>query len=241
MIATVACEILKLKRSPVLLTALGGPFAAAAFSFLALIAKEGPVPWVEFLRDGIAMWAYLLLPLTITALTVFLAQMEHGARMWTHLLVLPTPRWQLFAAKAVIVAFLIAAMNAVLFILLIALGWLFQSIGSAPLFSDAPQPAWLADLLFRMSLSSLAMGAVQLWAALAIRSFVPPLILGIVGPVAAVGAVASGSALPLPWSLAALTLASPERAAAAVATGPLMAAIIAIVMMLHLSRREWRT
>jgi ABC-2 type transport system permease protein len=239
MIAAFRTEITKLRRSLILLTALGGPLCAAAFSFLTLIAKSDPVPWSAFLREGVAMWAYLLLPLSITALTVFLAQLEHGPRLWTHLLVLPVARWKLFAAKAAMTMLLIAGMNAVFFGLLLGIGSVMEALSTTPIFTDAPRPAMLAALLARMTVVAAAMGIVQIWAALAFRSFVPPLILGIVGSVAALGAVASGSGLLLPWGLAAFLLTDAGLAQRALIAGITGGIVLFAAMLAHLGRREW--
>lgn len=239
MIRALATEVSKLRRSLVLLTALGGPVCAAAFSLLTLITKDDAIAWSEFLKDGLAMWAFLLLPLSISAITVFMAQLEHGPRLWTHLLTLPVPRWTLFAAKAAVVVLILAAMNVLLLGLLMAIGPVMEAASSSAVFTGAAHPAGLAALLGKIAIAAIPMAALQLWAALYFRSFIPPLMLGIIGPVVALGAVAGQTGLLLPWALPALMLSEPAVAGRALMAAAIAAPVLFGLMLLHLNRREW--
>jgi drug/metabolite transporter (DMT)-like permease len=58
-----------------------------------------------------------MLPMSVTALTALVAHTEHGPRSWDHLRALPVPRWHLYAAKAVCVLGVVAAMSALLALL----------------------------------------------------------------------------------------------------------------------------
>ena len=62
-----------------------------------------------------------MLPMAVTALTVLVAQVEHGPKFWNHLLALPVRRASIFVAKVVVVVALTGIMSAALFLLLPAL------------------------------------------------------------------------------------------------------------------------
>ena len=54
------------------------------------------MPWEMWTADlRPAIWAFFMLPMSVTALTALVAHMEHGPRAWDHLRALPVPRWQL--------------------------------------------------------------------------------------------------------------------------------------------------
>ena len=74
-----------------------------------LIEADRPSPWPAFALNCAALWSFFMLPMTVTALTVLTAQLEHGPKFWNHLLALPVARWRLYAAKAAVVMLLVGA------------------------------------------------------------------------------------------------------------------------------------
>jgi ABC-2 type transport system permease protein len=56
--------------------------------------------WAMFVTSSAAMWSYFMLPLTVTALTILIAQLEHGPSTWNHLLALPVARWRRNGSEA---------------------------------------------------------------------------------------------------------------------------------------------
>lgn len=79
----------------------------------------------NFVIGGPGIWSFVMLPLAVTALSVLMAQMEHGSHTWNHLLTLPRTRPNLLLAKAIVMLGLIAMMSALL--------WGFMLVGAAVL------------------------------------------------------------------------------------------------------------
>src|SRR6187397_2843152 len=93
-------ELLKLRRSLALMLCLAAPSCVVILNMLMALEREGPVDMSLFGIAAAALWSFAMLPLTVTALSVLLAQMEHGPRTWDHLLTLPGARPRLHFAKA---------------------------------------------------------------------------------------------------------------------------------------------
>lgn len=161
----IAAEFLKLRRSLVLLLCAAAPTLVALLIFLMLMGWKKPVPWLSFAMGGAAMWSYFMLPMTITALTVLVAQLEHGPRAWNHILALPVPRWQIFAAKALVVLTLVAAMSMALVLLIPAAGLLGEEMKAGDQLLGALPWEAITTIIGRMFLGSILVTMVQLWAA----------------------------------------------------------------------------
>lgn len=240
MIRVLVAEAAKLRRSLVLLLCAAAPAMVAMLCALMFQQKAGPdQPWSTYLLSASAIWSFFMLPMTVTALTILVAQLEHGPKFWNHLLALPVPRASFFAAKIVTVVLLVAGMTALLFLLTPALGWL----GDAA----APERSLTGDLglgefartLARMFAGGLLLIALQLWTALRFRSFVPPLVLGIGGTFVAVVATGSDYGPYFPWLIATNALASdPARAQLALSVGVVGGLAAIAAMLVDLSRRE---
>ncbi|MGH7021918.1 MAG: ABC transporter permease, partial [Brevundimonas sp.] len=128
MLDVLLIEFLKLRRSLVLLLCIAAPVFVAIICFLLLLdAGNRGLEWDRFLASGSAMWAYFMLPMSVTAITVLVAQVEHGPKAWNFLLSQPVPRWQIFAAKLIVVLILLAAMSVALYGLLYGAGFLSQA------------------------------------------------------------------------------------------------------------------
>lgn len=239
MIAPFLAECAKLRRSLVLLLCVAAPAMVALISMLALVRGARTGAWAMFSIQASAIWAYFMLPMAVTALTVLAAQLEHGARSWNHLLALPLPRWRLFAAKAAVVVLLVAAMSVALYLALPLAGAAAMAIEPQTRLTGAYGWAGSAALLGRMFLSALLLIALQLWAALRFRSFVPPLVLGIAGTFVGVAATGSEHGIWFPWLIPTNALASdPGRANIALAIGALGGVAALAAMLVDLSRRE---
>ncbi len=237
----VAVEFLKLRRSLVLLLCAAAPSAVAVLAFLMFLRWNKPETWLQFTYGGAAMWAFFMLPMTITALTVLIAQIEHGPRGWNHILALPVPRWQIFAAKALTVIVLAAAMSAALAVLLPLAGLLAEEVQPGDQILGTVPWAGTAALLGKMFAGSILLIAVQLWMALRFKSFVPPLVTGIGGTFVAVAATSAKEGAFFPWLIPTNALATnPERAAMAIDIGLYGGLLLLGAMVIHMSRAEAR-
>jgi len=229
-------EVLKLRRSLVLLLVTSAPLLVMIICVLIGLHSDKPVPLDRYAMTGAAFWAFAMLPLTITALSVLMAQMEHGPRTWDHLLALPGARRWLFLAKAVTMMGLVVAMSLWLYALLL-IGATF--VGSIHAVSGDLDAMVLRDTLAGMAAASLLMCVIQLWTALRFRSFVPPLVLGILGTFISVAAASAREGAYFPW-LMPLHILSTEAAMQRMALmiGAAGGLVALVAMLADLARRE---
>ncbi|HZF95309.1 MAG TPA: ABC transporter permease [Allosphingosinicella sp.] len=240
MLNVLISEFAKLRRSLVLLLCAAAPVLVALLIALMFHQKEGPdQPWSFYLVGASAIWGFFMLPMAVTALTILVAQLEHGPRFWNHLLALPVPRASFFAAKIAAVVLLVAAMTLALFALVPELGWLADTTQPARSLTGEVDLAQFGSILARMFGGALLLVTVQLWAALRFRSFVPPLVLGIGGTFVAVVATGSSWGPYFPWLIPTNQLASdPANAQLALTVGIVGGLVVAAAMLVDLSRRE---
>jgi ABC-2 type transport system permease protein len=236
-IAAVATELMKLRRSLVLLVTLAAPLCVTAFAAIALATRHGPVRWERFLDEGLAMWSFFMLPMSVTALTTLLAQLEHGSRMWNHLLTLPCRRSTLFGAKAIVAAALTLVMQVFVYVGLYGVGFAVSAAMSARALSGDRQFDDMAVGMIAMAVGALPMILLQLWVALRWRSFVVPLVIGILGTFFALVITAAGINLYIPWLLQIYATMWPKPAGLiGVQAGALGGMLILLVMLWDLGR-----
>lgn len=239
MLTAVGVELAKLKRSLALLLCIAAPVFVALLGLLIGLQAPKPRPWPQFMAAGSAMWAYFMLPMTVTALTVLVAQVEHAPKAWNAVLALPVPRWRIFAAKASVVIVLVAGMSIAVLLLLLLAGVIVETIKPGETLLGSPEPWTAARLLAAMFAGSLMMIAVQLWTALRFRSFVPPLVLGIGGTFVAVVASGAKQGAWFPWLVPVNALAADHgRSQAAISFGFWGGLVVLGAMLLHMSRYE---
>jgi ABC-2 type transport system permease protein len=234
-----AVEAYKLRRSLALLLAAVAPLLIAIFLFFNLTRLKQPMPWEAALQTSAAIWAFFMLPMSVTALAALIAHTEHGPRAWDHLRALPLPRWHLYAAKALCVLGVVAAMSvllALLSTLAVALaGWWKPAIAA----SGTPDFVAHALVLARIFAAAWLLVAVQLWIALRYASFVPALATGIGGTFFAVVATSAKAGMFLPWQIPVNQLAAePARADLTLAFGCIGGGLVFGLMLWRLGRRE---
>ncbi|HLL59650.1 MAG TPA: ABC transporter permease [Allosphingosinicella sp.] len=239
MLSVVHTEFVKLRRSLALLLCIAAPTMVALLAAVMMMEWKKTEQWQTFAMQSAAMWSFFMLPMTVTALTVLIAQIDHGPKTWNHLLALPIPRWRFYAAKAFVVAFLVAGMSAALLVLLPLAGTAAEAIASGRQLTGSYPWRYTASLLGTMFVGSLLLIAIQLWAALRFRSFVPPLVIGIGGTFVAVAATASKQGAFFPWLIPTNALASdPQRAAFAIDLGLYGGIAMTVLMLVDMSRKE---
>lgn len=238
MLTSLLVELRKLKGSLVGLLSLAAPSMVAGLLTLILLRRPNG-DWKEVLEGSTGLWSFFMLPLSTAALSALLAQIEHGPRAWDHMLALPVGRWRLFAAKGVVLMLVLAFMSGLLALEIPAAMALLHAI--APHKVPAGPFPWAMEmsLLWRMWAASLFMGMIQLWVALRFRSFVPPLVLGIGGAFVAVMASGAKEGIYLPWLMPLnVMVGDAANQAMALKLGVTGGAVIFLLMLLHLSRRE---
>lgn len=190
--------------------------------------------------SGAAIWGFLLLPLTATALTALLAQIEHGPRAWSAVLAFPCPKWKVFAAKATLAVGLMATISVLLWCAILSSGLLSGALRPDAMPTGALPAGLLADVLARMWLAGLLVVAIQFVISMAVANFAAPVIAGIGGTFFAVAATSAKAGIYFPWLLPVNVLSTePGRASLAVLIGGIGGAIIFTVTCLWLARRDW--
>lgn len=238
MLTLLFVELRKLKGSLVVILCLAAPTVVAAF--LGLMAlRMAPMSWNEAVSNATGLWAFFMLPMTITALSILLAQVEHGPRAWDHILALPIPRWRLFAAKAVVMMLLVGLMSLLLLAETRLVGLAVAKVAPAKAYAGAFPWRLSLEVLASMWGASLFMGMLQLWTAIRFRSFVAPMALGLGGTFVAVAASGAKEAIFVPWAMPVAILANQgARSVLAFELGVIGGIVTLLLMLLHLSRRE---
>ncbi len=233
-------ETIKLKRSLILLLVLGIPSMMFVMQLVLLLNAKNAPEWPMFVMGGGAIWAYFLLPMTATALTALLAQIEHGPAGWSHVLALPYPKWMVFAAKAILAIALMALISVLLWFALLGSGLLFGAmVPEKQLIGEVPA-LLLANLLTKMWFAGILVIAIQFTVAMAFRSFAVPVVVGIGGTFVALVATSAKAGIYFPWLLPTNILASdPSRALQATSTGLVGGLIVFTISCIWLSRRDW--
>jgi len=235
----VRVELITLRRSLALLLAAIAPGLVAVFVFFNLLRMEKPAGWPMLLQSSAAIWAFFMLPMSVTAVTALVAHAEHGARSWEHLRALPVPAWHLYAAKLAGVLVVVLGMHVLLGVLTPLAVLAAGALNPAAAPTDTPGLSAYLTLLGRLFLASWLLIAVQLWVALRYASFVPALATGIGGTFFAVVATSAKVGVVLPWQIPVNQLAAdPARAQLALAIGCLGGLLAFAAVPWHLGRRE---
>jgi len=238
MLSVLSVEIRKLNRSLALLLALAAPCLIGIFAFFNISRFDRPGPWEQWLTTSVGIWAFFMLPMSVTALPALIAQMEHAPRSWDHLRSLPVPRWRLYAAKLVCMLGLVVVMS----VLNLAITWtaveLAATLKPAIRPTGVPDVAGTAWLLAKVLAAALLMVAIQFWTAMRFSSFVPALALGIGGTFFAVVATGAKQGVFFPWQMAVNVLSEGWRHDTALALGGGLGILALIAAVVHLSRRE---
>tara|TARA_R110002124_G_scaffold91796_3_gene233465 strand:- start:449 stop:1174 length:726 start_codon:yes stop_codon:yes gene_type:complete len=239
MLAVLSVELRKLNRSLALVLALAAPSLIGIFIFFNMLRGTEAQPWGHLLMGSTGVWAFFMLPMSVTALTALVAHMEHGPRSWDHLRALPLPRWQIYAAKAVCVLGLVAVMS--LLNLVLTVGAVSVAAAIKPALAPTGQLDVSGSLVLwgKVWLAGLLLVALQFWTALRFASFVPALVLGIGGTFFSVVATAAKQGVFFPWQMPVNMLSTEAwRVNTALGLGGGLGLLVLILAVAHLGRRE---
>lgn len=240
MIRAIGCEVLKLRRSLVLLVAATPAVMVYLLGVLAMTSGHGAGEWTVLVMSGSAIWAYFLLPMTTIGLAALMAQTEHGPGTWSWSLALPVPRWQIFTAKILVLLGTMALVSASVALAAFAAAWTALLIDPDLVIAGAPDWALAFRLHGQMWIAGICVAAVQWGIAHRFRSFAAPVAIGIGGAFVAVAATSSEYGIFFPWLMPVNMLAAnPERAQIALALGGGGGALLFVLLVIWLSRRDW--
>ncbi len=232
-------ECIKLKRSLIVLLILGVPAMLMLMLAMMLISAKAAIEWPRFAMTGSAIWAYFLLPMSATALTALLAQIEHGPGAWSSVLALPYPKWSIYATKAIVALGVMALISALAGLAIVLSGIVGSAIVPERALSGAIPWGLLATVLTKMWLAGFLVCAIQFVIAMRISNFAAPVIVGIGGTFVAVVATAAKIGIYFPWLLPTNILASdPLKSSQALVTGSIAGTLLFVAGCIWLSRRD---
>lgn len=234
-------ELRKLNASLAMLLAVVAPGLVGLLCLLGAFAGDRAPSWAEVMgMMTVQVWAFFLLPMTVTAFTALAGQIEYKSRAWDHLLALPVPRPAVYLAKAFAVLLAVAVMTVLVF----AFAWLGATAGGL-LTGRAPTGDVPWDRVGRAAgfivLASAMMVLLQLWVALRFANFVVPLAFGIGGTLVAISVLVmrTEKADFFPWLLPINAVMKPDPGPYLL-SGALGGTIVLLLMIADLSRREMR-
>lgn len=248
--AIISTEFLKLKRSRVLAVAMVAPILLVAGMQLMMLGYKqrgvsAPLPYLLYVQFATSVWAFFLLPLSVTLIAVLSAQIEHGARAWNYVLATPTPRWRLYVVKTAIVLALSALMSVAVYLLL-PLGGAIRDLvelGMAGDFKWKRTAAIMRDIYA----GAILLIAIQLWFALRIRNLVISMGVGVAGGFIAVVSVIVNQVMrgsdpsPLrffPWVIPLETTLKQPQFENVIWVGLLGGIAVLVAMIVDLTNRE---
>jgi hypothetical protein len=200
----------------------------------------GVNPWERFAQSVIVIWCMLMLPLFVALEAALLAGLEHTDHQWKHMFALPIPRWIILAAKAFVSVLLIGCSSLVLWLAILAAGFVLQQVNPQLGFADQPIPwAGIFGKTVLVYFASWLILAIHLWISIRWRSFT--LAMGIGIACTFLGLIFSSSVLGwiYPWSLPVnIVFGQGERVMSAVVLGIVGGAVVTVLTNLHISRQD---
>lgn len=225
-----AAEIRKSRRSMVWLLALLGPVVtvilgtANYFRNASIFNDPGENSWINLYTQTVIFYGMLFLPVLAGIFAALVCRSEHTSGGWKQLLALPVPRGQVYLAKLLLVATLLALTQ-----LLFLLGLVAASVASG--LGDQIEWEMLVGHLSLGWVATLPLAAIQLWVSVLWASFGLPLAINVALTLPAVLVVNSATFGPFyPWAQPLLVL-SPETDLNPTTFGILVGSTLAIAVL----------
>jgi hypothetical protein len=236
------CEMLKLKRSQVLLMTLLCPLAVVGLQFLIALDNGGKMitekGWGMYWSGTVSLWYMLMLPLYVALITTLINGLEHKYAGWRVMATMPIKQWQLFVAKALLAWLFVILASIVMYALtsasifgLTLVGFDSQDAFSSPFFEN------LARVMFAI-IPIVLIGHIVSWRT---KNIVLPLALGVVMTITGVKAVNSEKYWIFdPWTyhLTSTMVSNPDVQQTAIITAVSLGAVLLIGGATWLNRRE---
>lgn len=195
-------ELLKIRRSLVLLMTLVCPLAVIVLVFVMSLRQTAAVDmdagkWGMLWAGVSAMWSWFMLPLYIALATSLINGNEHRQQSWRLMLSLPISRFQLYAAKALVAALLMVGAH------LLLLASTCAAIGALGLFgysltgAFAVHSAWM---LWSAPVAALPILVLQHALSWRLRTIVPPLAVAVVATFTSINLGRSDLWPFMPWT-----------------------------------------
>jgi lantibiotic transport system permease protein len=235
-------ELLKIRRSLVLLMTLACPIAVVLLVFIMNLRESSPQTmgqkqWAMLWASVFAMWSWFMLPLYIALSTSLINGNEHRNQTWRLMLSLPITQVELYAAKALVAILLMLGAHLALLVST------SLAIGSLGLFGYPLEGAFRTNsssMIWAGPIAALPMLVLQHAVSWRIRSIVPPLAIAVMATFAAIQ-VGSSEYWPWwPWTypLVATNAASEATRSSALMLAPALTAFVFPLTAWWLGRRQ---
>lgn len=234
-------ELLKLKRSLILLVALAIPGMVFVITTMTVSSGNGSGVWLQTTMGSSAIWSIFMLPMSITALTALQAQIEHNARAWSYSLTIPYSKGQIFSVKFAVILLVTLVMSLLVVAATYGGGLLGGAISPEHALQGELQVLGMVKTMMLMWLASILATTIQFAVATIKDSFAIPVVVGISGTFVALVATGSKEGLYFPWLLATNVLASTdERMYQAILTGSVGGILVFAIACYFISKRDWK-
>ncbi len=171
----IRCEKMKLKRSPVYLSFLLLPLIPAVLGTLNYLNNAEILSgWYDLWTQHTLFTCYFFLPIAISIYCSYIIYEEENCHNWNKVLSLPTRRSLIFAAKLVMVSFMVLASQAWIMALFVISGKLIGITEPLP---------WDRLITWTLcgALGGMVTAAIQLFLSLLLKSFALPIGVGFIG------------------------------------------------------------
>jgi hypothetical protein len=152
--------------------------------FFSKIDKLSPEPgmilWVQFSGLILGVMGSLLLPMLIVFIAYSVNSVEHKADTWKTLFALPISKLSVYAAKYLYAFFLVFLCLLLFMLFTLGFGNLLGMLKPQLKFSEYSMAGALAQIYFKLFLSSLGILSIQFLLSLLFRDFLKPMGIGFV-------------------------------------------------------------
>ena len=210
LMSSIHAEVLKLKRSNILLLTFVTPLSIVGLIFSGIVIKvnsNSSNAWLGFQGLIFSLWSLLMLPLFISLEMALLGQLESSDKLWKHLFVLPIPRRSIYETKLIIGTCLVLISSFILGSSTILAGFCISLIKPNIGFKAGIPWVSIFQFVILSFFASLFIVAVQTWLSLRWQSFTFTIGLGMIETV--IGQIITNSSdysVYYPWSFPPLVL-----------------------------------
>ena len=145
-----------------------------------LAHMPGMLLWLQFAGAILAVMGSLLLPMLIVFIGYSVNSIEHKADTWKTLFSLPVPKLSVYAAKYFYAFFLVLLCLALFVLFTVGFGNLLGMLKPQLKFSEYSVTSLLAQLYFKLFISSLGILSIQFLLSLLFRDFLKPMGIGFI-------------------------------------------------------------
>ncbi|UOE48647.1 ABC transporter permease [Mucilaginibacter sp. SMC90] len=142
--------------------------------------------WLQFAGAILGIMGSLVLPMYIIFIAYSVNSIEHRADTWKTLFNLPIPRWSVYAAKFFYAVFLVFICLSLFVLFTIGFGNLLSIVKPELRFDNFHMEKELAQIYFKLFLSSLGILSIQFLLSLFWSDFLKPMGIGFICTIAGV-------------------------------------------------------